>query len=62
MYFLRLGFLDGSNGFWLAYSSATVDAIKYQKIWEYYVHQGKQRTPQEEEKLEDPATLYRSIP
>jgi glycosyltransferase involved in cell wall biosynthesis len=60
MYFLRLGFLDGSNGFWLAYSSAMVDAMKYLKIWEYYVHQGNQLTPQE--KLEDPATLYRSIP
>lgn len=60
MYFLRLGFLDGSKGFWLAYSSAIVDAMKYLKIWEYYVHQGKQPNPQEE-RLEDPETLYRSI-
>jgi glycosyltransferase involved in cell wall biosynthesis len=60
MYFLRLGFLDGSKGFWLAYSSAIVDAMKYLKIWEYYLHQGEQPSPQEK-RLEDPATLYRSI-
>jgi glycosyltransferase involved in cell wall biosynthesis len=60
MYFLRLGFLDGSKGFWLAYSSAIVEAMKYLKIWEYYFHQGGQSGAQEK-RLEDPAILYRSI-
>jgi len=60
MYFLRLGFLDGSKGFWLAYSSAIVEAMKVLKIWEYYVHQGGQPNPLEK-RLEDPAVLYRSI-
>jgi glycosyltransferase involved in cell wall biosynthesis len=60
MYFLRFGFLDGSRGFWLAYSSAVVEAMKYLKIWEYYFHQGGQPGPQEKG-LEDPAILYRSI-
>jgi glycosyltransferase involved in cell wall biosynthesis len=60
MYFLRLGFLDGSKGFWLAYSSAVVEAMKDLKIWEYYFHQGKQPGARET-RLEDPAVLYRSI-
>jgi glycosyltransferase involved in cell wall biosynthesis len=60
MYFLRLGFLDGSKGFWLAYSSAIVEAMKYLKIWEYYFHQGG-RPGSEEKRLDDPAVLYRSI-
>lgn len=60
MYFLRLGFLDGTTGFWLAYSSAVVEAMKDLKIWEYYFHQGGQPNSQEK-RLEDPAILYRSI-
>ena len=60
MYIVRLGFLDGSSGFWLAYASGVVEAMKYLRIWEHYIHQRHRATP-DEETIENPATLYRSI-
>jgi hypothetical protein len=60
MYVLRGGFRDAAAGFWLAYLSAVVEAMKVARIWEHFVfHRGK-ATPQEEA-LEDPARLYRSV-
>lgn len=35
MYFLRLGFLDGVPGFWVAVLSSTNEAFRHAKIWEY---------------------------
>ena len=60
MYVVRLGFLDGATGFWLAYASAIVEAMKCMKIWEPYIHHSERTTPPERS-LEDPATLYRTI-
>jgi hypothetical protein len=60
MYIVRLGFLDGTTGFWLAYTSAIVEAMKCMKIWEHYLHRAQPATPQEPS-LEDSTTLYRSI-
>ena len=60
MYVVRLGFLDGATGFWLAYTSAIVEAMKCMKIWEHYIHHSQQTTTRERS-LEDPTTLYRSI-
>ena len=59
MYVLRLGFLDGREGFWLAYTSAIVDAMKYLKIWEHFVRQRGKATEQQAA-LEDTTKLYRS--
>ena len=60
MYVLRVGLLDGATGFWLAYTSAIVEAMKCMKIWEHYIHHAERATPQERS-LEDSTTLYRSI-
>ena len=60
MYVIRLGFLDGRDGFWLAYTSALVEAMKYVKIWEHFMRQRGKATEQQAA-LEDPAKLYRSI-
>jgi len=35
MYIIRLGFLDGWHGFWVATLSGIYEAIRYAKIWEY---------------------------
>jgi len=59
MYVLRLGFLDGREGFWLAYTSAVVDAMKYLKIWEHFVRQRGKAT-ERQAALEDTTKLYRS--
>jgi glycosyltransferase involved in cell wall biosynthesis len=59
MYVLRLGFLDGREGFWLAYTSAIVDAMKYLKIWEHFVRQRGKATARQAA-LEDTTKLYRS--
>jgi len=59
MYVLRLGFLDRREGFWLAYTSAVVDAMKYLKIWEHFVRQRGKATEQQAA-LEDTTKLYRS--
>jgi len=60
MYVVRAGFRDGAAGFWVAYTSAVVEAMKMLRIWEHFVFQRGQATRQEET-LEDPARLYRSI-
>jgi glycosyltransferase involved in cell wall biosynthesis len=60
MYVVRLGFLDGATGFWLAYTSAIVEAMKCMKIWEHYIRHSE-RTATQERSVEDPATLYRTI-
>jgi glycosyltransferase involved in cell wall biosynthesis len=60
MYVVRAGFRDGIAGFWVAYVSAVVEAMKMLRIWEHFVFQGGKATRQEET-LEDPARLYRSI-
>jgi glycosyltransferase involved in cell wall biosynthesis len=60
MYILRVGFLDGAPGFWLAYTSAIVEAMKCMKIWEHYIHHAE-RSILQERTLENPTTLYRSI-
>ena len=60
MYVVRFGFLDGTPGFWLAYTSAIVEAMKCMKLWEHFIHQGEM-SPLQEQSLEDPTTLYRSI-
>lgn len=39
MYFLRLGFLDGVPGFWVATLSAFYEAVRYAKLWEHYYRQ-----------------------
>lgn len=60
MYIVRGGFRDGAVGFWVAYTSAVVEAMKMLRIWEHFVFQRGKATRQEEA-LEDPARLYRSI-
>ncbi len=60
MYVVRAGFRDGAAGFWVAYVSAVVEAMKMLRIWEHFVFQRGKATRQEET-LEDPARLYRSI-
>lgn len=60
MYIVRAGFRDGIAGFWVAYTSAVVEAMKMLRIWEHFVFQRGKATRQEE-MLEDPARLYRSI-
>jgi glycosyltransferase involved in cell wall biosynthesis len=60
MYFLKRGFLDGSTGFWLAYNSAIVEAMKSAKIWEYYLHH-RGTPPPDHDSLEDTRSLYRSL-
>ncbi|HEV8383493.1 MAG TPA: glycosyltransferase family 2 protein [Candidatus Acidoferrales bacterium] len=60
MYVVRAGFLDGAAGFWVAYTSAVVEAMKMLRIWEHFVFQ-RGRAARPEESLEDPARLYRSI-
>jgi glycosyltransferase involved in cell wall biosynthesis len=60
MYVVRTGFRDGAAGFWVAYTSAVVEAMKMLRIWEHFVFQ-RGKTTRQEESLEDPARLYRSI-
>lgn len=36
MYVLRLGFLDGAPGFWVATLSAFYEAVRLAKIWEHF--------------------------
>ena len=60
MYVVRAGFRDGAAGFWVAYTSAVVEAMKMLRIWEHFVFQRGKATRQEET-LEEPARLYRSI-
>jgi len=36
MYVVRLGFLDGVPGFWVATLSACYEAARLAKIWEYF--------------------------
>ncbi len=60
MYVVRAGFRDGAAGFWVAYISAVVEAMKMLRIWEHFVFQ-RGRATRQEELLEDPARLYRSI-
>jgi len=60
MYFLRLGFLDGVAGFWIATLSSTNEALRYAKIWEY-LHNKEMKIPNldytDPEKMQE---LYRS--
>lgn len=60
MYIARGGFRDGAAGFWVAYASAVVEAMKMLRIWEHFVFQ-RGKTMRQEEAIEDPARLYRSI-
>jgi glycosyltransferase involved in cell wall biosynthesis len=60
MYVVRAGFRDGAAGFWLAYVSAVVEAMKMLRIWEHFIFKRGKATRQEEA-LENPARLYRSI-
>jgi glycosyltransferase involved in cell wall biosynthesis len=60
MYVIRAGFRDGAAGFWVAYVSAVVEAMKMLRIWEHFVFQ-RGKVTRQEETLEDPARLYRSI-
>lgn len=48
MYVLRLGFLDGSRGFWLAYASAVVEGMKALRFWEQFVLRGDQYSSSEQ--------------
>jgi glycosyltransferase involved in cell wall biosynthesis len=56
MYILRLGFLDGAPGFWVAALSAVYTTIRYAKLWEY-AHGGKHRVIPSDEEMR---TYYRS--
>ena len=40
MYVLRLGFLDGVPGFWVATLSAFYEAVRLAKIWEFFHTRG----------------------
>lgn len=60
MYVLKLGFLDGNRGFWLAYASGAVEAMKALRFWEHFVLQDRKYTPQQQA-TEDTSKLYMTV-
>jgi hypothetical protein len=42
MYVIRLGFLDGVPGFWIAVLSGFYEAVRYAKLWEHFYKKNQQ--------------------